>query len=364
MATSRHERERGQALGLFAITLTAIVLAAAVVVDGGYAFAQRRQSQNAADFAAMAGARIIGSSLTSRPPGVGTAGNVLGAINDTLDENDSELVSARYVSHTGVDLGDVTTATTIPHNAFGVVVQARASWEPFLLGTLGITEWVASAGATAMTTGESEGGAILPLGLEDDVYNGLSDCDADVLGGCFQSLTSGDLIGPGSFGWMKFGLNGGGGKCDWSWSLGMVDDGGCQNNQPYLQSQIWPEPDAHGCCGAVGEPGPNGEVNENKIGALTGNEWGDLSHYIEEQVPVWVPIYSGLSGSGSNAYYTIVGYGAIVFTGSGTEHARWLQGYRVDELACQNNVNPAVKYCNAPGGAFKFDVTGEVELRR
>ena len=60
----------------------------------------------------------------------------------------------------------------------------------------------------------------------------------------------------------------------------------------------------------------------------------------------------------------IVGYGAIVFTGSGTEHARWLQGYRVDELACQNNANPAIKYCNAPGGAFKFDVTGEVELRR
>ena len=363
MPTSRWERQRGQALALFAISLTAIVLAAAVVVDGGYAFAQRRQSQNAADFAAMAGARIIGSSLTNRPASVGTAANVHDAITSTLAGNDSELVSARYVDHTGADLGDVVSANSIPSNAFGVVVEARAAWQPFLLGAIGVTEWIAGATATAMTTGESEGGAILPIGIDDDTYNALADCDADVLGTCFQSLTPGDLIGPGSFGWMKFGLDGNGGKCDWSWSLGMDADGGCQNNQPFLQSQIWPEPDAHGCCGPVGAPGPNGEVNENKIGALTGNEWGDLSHYIDHQVPVWVPIYSSLDGNGSNAYYNIVGYGAIVFTGSGTQHAKWLQGYRVDDLACQDPTDPTVKYCNAPGGSFKFDVTGEVQLR-
>ena len=350
-------------MALFAFTLTVIVLASAVVVDGGYAFAQRRQSQNAADFAAMAGARIIGSSLTDRPAGVGTASYVRAAINSTLADNDATLVSARYVDHTGADLGDVTTASTIPIDAFGVVVEARASWEPFLLGSLGITEWIAGATATAMTTGESEGGAILPVGIDHDTYNALADCDADVLGSCFQALTPGDLLAPGSFGWLKFGLSSSGGKCDWGWSLGMEDDGGCQTSQPYLQSQIWPEPDSHGCCGAVGEPGPNGEVNENKIGALTGNEWGDLSHYIDDQIPVWVPIYSGGSFHGANTYYSIVGYGAIVFTGSGTEHARWLQGYRVDDLACQDHVNTAIKYCNAPGGAFKFDVTGEVELR-
>ena len=361
MPTSRWERQRGQALALFAISLTAIVLAAAVVVDGGYAFAQRRQSQNAADFAAMAGARIIGSALTSRPASVGTAANVHDAIISTLASNDSELVSARYVDHTGSDLGDVVTANSIPSDAFGVVVEARAAWQPFLLGAIGVTDWIAGATATAMTTGESEGGAILPIGIKDVTYNALADCDANVLGNCFQSLTTGDLIGPGSFGWMTFGLDAG--KCDWSWSLGMVDDGGCQNNRPFLQSQIWPEPNSHGCCGPVGAPGPNGEVNENKIGALTGNEWGDLSHYVDHQVPVWVPIYSSLDGTGANAYYNIVGYGAIVFTGSGTQHAKWLQGYRVDDLACQDLSDPTVKYCSVPGGAFKFDVTGEVQLR-
>ena len=107
------------------------------------------------------------------------------------------------------------------------------------------------------------------------------------------------------------------------------------------------------------------KVNENKIGALTGNEWGDLSHYVDDQIPVWVPIYSGgLNDSGSDGYYDIVGYGAIVFTGTGTQHARWLEGYRVDDLACQDHSDVTIKYCNTPGGAFKFDVTGEVELRR
>ena len=38
---------------------TAIILFAGLTIDGGYAFAQRRGSQNASDFAALAGARVI-----------------------------------------------------------------------------------------------------------------------------------------------------------------------------------------------------------------------------------------------------------------------------------------------------------------
>ena len=80
MVTETHRSERGQIIPMFALALVTLVLAAGVVVDGGYAYAQRRLTQNAADFAAMAATRIIGQKLTGRPVGSGTAANVKGAI--------------------------------------------------------------------------------------------------------------------------------------------------------------------------------------------------------------------------------------------------------------------------------------------
>src|SRR6476469_9901563 len=52
-------RERGQVLVIFAVTLTAILLTVGLVIDGGNGLTQRRDSQNTADFAALAGARVI-----------------------------------------------------------------------------------------------------------------------------------------------------------------------------------------------------------------------------------------------------------------------------------------------------------------
>lgn len=351
--------QRGQAIALFALALTAIVLATGLVVDGGYAFAQRRQAQNAADFAAMAGTRIVGESLTKNPPGAGTAFNVQSAIDTTLAANDAQLVRARYVDHTGTALGDVSGSGTIPSDAFGVVVEARTNWQPFLLGLIGISDWVASTSATALTPGESTGGAVLPIGIEDVTYDAMASCPAEELDTCLQQpVTPGHLIGPGSFGWLSLGLYGNGGKCNWSNSLGMVDDGGCQVNQPFLQSQIWPNPNSYGCCTTVGQPG-----SEDKIGTLTGNEWGDLSHYIDNEIPVWVPIYSGgVQDTGSKAYYDIVGFGALLLIDeNGSQHAKWLKGSAIETEWC---AIPGHAFCAGPGGSFKFGTTGEVQLRR
>ena len=165
MITTKRPPQSGQAIALFALALTAIALATAVVVDGGYAFAQRRQAQNAADFAAMAGTRIVGISLTGEPAGAGTAANVESAVRSTLTANDSQVVRAQYVDEEGYALGDVVGAPSIPDGAFGVVVEARTNWKPFLLGVIGVTDWAATASATALTPGEASGGAILPVGI-------------------------------------------------------------------------------------------------------------------------------------------------------------------------------------------------------
>jgi hypothetical protein len=351
--------QRGQVLALFAIALTAMVLGAAVVVDGGYAFVKRRAAQNAADFAAMAGTRVIGVSLIGRPAGAGTAANVEAAVDSVLAANDAELVSARYVDEQGDAMGDVVGAARIPNGAFGVVVEARTEWRPFLLGILGVSDWATSSTATAFTTGRSVGGGVLPLGIEDDTFDRLTACPVTALHDCLeQNLTAGHLNIPGGFGWLKFGLQGTGGKCDWESSLGMLPDGGCETSQTFLDSQIGPPANSHGCCTAVGLPG-----SEDKIGSLTGNEWGDLSFYIDNRIPIWIPVWGGDHSGGSNGYYDIVGFGAIVITGE-NEHAKWLRGASIADACTEETRIDDHAYCSAPGDNFSLDATGEVRLVR
>jgi Putative Flp pilus-assembly TadE/G-like len=353
MRDRRHQR--GQAIPLLALALAAILTGVAVVVDGGYAFAQRRESQNAADFAAMAGTRVVGQHLIHKTT---SAANVQGAVEDALDANGAVLVSALYIDEAGNALGSVVGATSIPGNAFGVVVEAKTEWQPFLLGIIGITDWAANAVATAKTPGTALGGGVMPVGIESNTYDGLDECPLTDLDDCLnQALTSGRLNDPGQFGWLKFGLDGNGGKCNWESSLGMLADGGCESSKTFLDSQIGPPADSHGCCTAVGQDG-----SVDLIGGLTGNEWGDLSFYIDNEIPVWVPIWDYTDGgTGTNASYHIVGFGAIVFTGD-NEHAKWLEGAALTDACEEGTAIEDHDYCTTPGGPFILDATGEVFL--
>ena len=80
---SKRERQRGQMIMLFALALTAIILVVGLVVDGGYALVQRRNAQNAADFAALAGARIVAEKVGGDSTN-GTDANVKAAIVNSL----------------------------------------------------------------------------------------------------------------------------------------------------------------------------------------------------------------------------------------------------------------------------------------
>jgi hypothetical protein len=349
--------QQGQVLALFSLALLAIVLGTAVIVDGGYAFSQRRVTQNAADFGAMAGTRIIGVANTGRPAGAGTGANVYGAIASVLAANDAQLVKAQYVDASGTALGPVVDSGSIPAGALGVVVDAKTDWRPFLLGAIGIFDWAASATATAMTDDGSAGDRVLPVGIWDDRWRQMKECPADGLTECVTNLTSGELNIPGGFGWLAFGTRNKN-KCDWD-SLGM-DVGGCEVNQPFLDSQIGPPANSYGCCDPV-----TGTADD-KVANLTGNEWGDLSYYIDNQIVMWVPIWDEAFGSGRNAYYHIVGFGAVLFTGTGTPHAKWLEGTRVigTGVCLPGTEIPGKTYCSAPGIPFDIQATGRVRLVR
>ena len=78
--------QRGQMIALFALASTGIILAVGLTIDGGYAFAQRRGSQNAADFAALAGARVI-AEFVAGDTSNGNDANVTAAITAAITAN-------------------------------------------------------------------------------------------------------------------------------------------------------------------------------------------------------------------------------------------------------------------------------------
>ena len=57
--------ERGQALAVFTVSLTAVVMAAALAFDGGQVMLERRDQQNAADAAAIAASRYVRSDVNA-----------------------------------------------------------------------------------------------------------------------------------------------------------------------------------------------------------------------------------------------------------------------------------------------------------
>jgi Putative Flp pilus-assembly TadE/G-like len=337
--------ESGQAIALFAFSLVVLLLAAGLVVDVGYAMGQQRAAQNAADFSAMAGTRVIGESYTGVPADAGTDTNVGAAIDDALSANDSQLVSARYVDVAGKVVG-IVGGGSIPSGAVGVVVNAKASWHPFFLGIVGIGSWTAGANATAMTPGVNSAG-VMPVGINDSAFGDLPYCDptaADYSTCIAQAanLTSGTLNLPGGFGWLKFGAQG---KCA-GFGLGMSTTSGCQTSQGFLQEEVGPPANSYGCCTDLTlTPDP-----QRLIGSLTGNKPADLSYYVKNKLIVWVPIWDTATSQGANGEYHIVGFGAIVFTGEDTQHGKWLTGVRV-----------SVTYGNTPN-AQQLGATGAVQL--
>ena len=114
------------------------------VVDGGNAMAQQRPSQNASDFAALAGARVIaeklGGDLTN-----GIDANVKAAIDQAIALNSGTPMlygaannGPQYVDKTGAVLGYVGDAAAIPANSVGVNLGSTRVFKPYFLGIVGI----------------------------------------------------------------------------------------------------------------------------------------------------------------------------------------------------------------------------------
>ncbi len=328
--THQRRHQRGQMIVLFALASTAMLLVGGLVIDGGYALAQRRSSQNTSDLAALAGARVL-ASFVAGDTAHGTDANVVTSIDRTLAANDASPVTygapngPRYVAMDGSLLGYVGTGA-IPGSAVGVQVGTARSWRPFFLGLIGVDSWSAGATATARggyRAGGPPAGNLLPIGVSKKTYDTYAACPVGTpAGSCtVVDLTEGTLNIPGGFGWLKFGCGNDTDNNGNPFGLGQ-NSLGCDNNKPFLLGE-WGDlsadppvmPNSYGCCTEVGLAGSGDD-----IGSLPGtkasvnNSDPGVAYYINNGVIGFVPIWDYADGNGSNGYYHIIGFAGFQLT--------------------------------------------------
>ncbi len=312
------EAARGQILVITGFAMTLIFFAVALVIDGGTGLAERREAQNASDFGALAGARIVAEFVGGDTVN-GTDANAMAAITGAVVANGGEAPTfgapdgPRYVDEDGNLLSYV--GDGMPADSLGVTLSSTRSWKPFFLSLFGFDELSTNADATArggFGPNIPPPGSLFPAGISLAFFQTYDFCSgpvsSDPSSPCYpKKLTPGNLNVPGGFGWLKFGCDG--------YGLGQeppANAGGCQDNIPFLNEQIGPPAKSFGCCTEAGvDPDPM----KNRIGSLPCNKVSaDCDYYIENEITVNVPIWDTAGGTGSNAWYHIVGFAGFQIT--------------------------------------------------
>jgi hypothetical protein len=227
--SSATERERGQALALFSLCLTALLLTFALAFDAGAMMLERRDQQNAADAAAIAAARYIGSDIDkAREVAVEVA-----AANGYVDGVDSQTVTVTSPPTDGAYAGED-----------DYIEVAIGSTRPSLFGAIaGVGSWPVGARAVA-TNGDLIDGLFSILSLHPTL------CDAMLVSGNGNLVAHGNIQVNSSCNNGAMRRQGGGtiivdvdgGSCD---VTGDIKDGGGQGYFDCVQNEgapVVPDP--------------------------------------------------------------------------------------------------------------------------
>lgn len=156
----RPTREGGQALALFAISILAIIAMAALLVDGGMAWSNRRSAQSAADTSVIAAAKAIsdGSDLTAAT----NAAQAVASVNG-FSSSYSDCDNAAKTDGVVVNRPPQQSTTHNADNDYVEVIVNRPMQTSFA-AAVGQSCWMVSAHAVAQTEPATPGGpAILAL---------------------------------------------------------------------------------------------------------------------------------------------------------------------------------------------------------
>jgi Flp pilus assembly protein TadG len=282
--TTRAEHPRGQILIIVAGGLVILLLAVGLVIDTGLSFVVRRDAQNVADLASLAGTKVVADHYVD---GGRTGAEVFTAVDanaTAIGCVDTCSWSAEYVAAPpvvgGVEpvLGDVVNGGAIPATAQGVKVSVEKPSPTQFMRIIGLDEVPVSTSGVALTADPPTigPGVLLPIAMSPEVA---------MVPGEVYNLTDGK-DGPGNFGWL-------------SWTddnaAGVLADSICTPDNPEITVPTY-------------IPGAPGKKNK-------GDLRGCLDEYIADGTTVLVPIWDGTHpGNGENAEYRIVGFAAFVLT--------------------------------------------------
>jgi hypothetical protein len=327
-------RERGQILAIAAGGFMVLIAIVALVLEGGTMILNRRDAQNAADIASVAGTRIVALHYTDTPVSgtVYDQADVWDAIEASVGVNNCittgstpciwDAVFVGNPSGTGLtDLGTLSdTSSPIPTSALGVRVGVTREPVAFFGRALGYENWPVSTNATAIASsgGSFPAGVLLPIALCGWSSPSPNDCGqatGPAPGNSFAyqhgqriSLTDGKDA-PGGFGWLSW---------DGSNSAGALANSLCNpNNPPFSLDSPFDAPGApignlfgtHPGDGETWFPIDPGKSNSSSVRACLD---GWIEAGVERGTQVLVPIYDMVVGNGNNAQYHLTGVAAVI----------------------------------------------------
>jgi Flp pilus assembly protein TadG len=154
--------QRGQILVLFVLSLVAIIAMIGLVIDGGSAYAQRRDQQNVADLASLAGATAY----------LNTTGDVA---TKTAAAEAAAIALATTNGFTTDGAGVTVDVTVTPTGPYATVkVGLSVPHRNHFAGIIGMPTWGVSVDATSETTGEpNTATGVLPLIFNEEAFNDL-----------------------------------------------------------------------------------------------------------------------------------------------------------------------------------------------
>jgi len=181
--------QRGQAIVLVVLAMIALLALVGLAVDGGRQYTARRQAQNAADAAALAGTRELAQKVATCQVGSGaTDSAVTQAVLAMVSANGltpilpnssggNTVVQANYVDPNGNILQGVGFGS-IPANAAGVQVSLTYSQTTTFLRAIGINTVSVPGEAMALTGPIVQiAGNLLPIGVPDEAVLQIRDGD-------------------------------------------------------------------------------------------------------------------------------------------------------------------------------------------